>query len=110
MTLQMKTRDLEPDLVLVVEDLAGVADLTQVVSWRIIGRLNGVVVVDSAPDSAVVDPANRSRMTLTRAWVAGDTDTAGEMLIEAEGLWPGSRPQTFPPVSYAKVRFSPDLA
>lgn len=110
MTLEMKTRDLEPDLVLVVEDLAGVADLTQVVSWRIIGRLNGVVVVNGAPGSAVVDPDNHSRATLTRAWVSGDTDTAGDMLIEAEATWPGTRPQTFPPVSYAKVRFSPDLA
>lgn len=110
MTMQMKVHDLEPDLVMTVEDAAGVAHLADVVSWRIIGILRGEVVVDGAPTTTTIDPGNASKMTLTREWVAGETAKPGEMRIEVEAIWPGGRPQTFPPMSYATVRFNTDLA
>lgn len=110
-TMQIKQHDLEPDLVLVVEDLDRRADLGAVAAWRIIGKLRGVVVVDEvlAPGSVVVDPVDTWKATLTRAWVAGETDTAGDMRIEAEAMWPGDRPQTFPSASSETVRINPDL-
>ncbi|MFF4600539.1 hypothetical protein [Amycolatopsis sp. NPDC001319] len=108
-SMQMKQHDLEPALVLIAEDAAGEADLSQVVSWRILGKLAGELVVDGPPDSAVVDPTNPSRVTLTRAWETGETSALGEMRIEAEAMWPGARPQTFPPASYEIVRFYADL-
>lgn len=108
-TLDMKSNDLEPDLVLVPEDADGIADLNGVVSWRIIGKFRGQIIVDAAPDTIVVDPTNHSKATLTRAWQAGETDVIGEALFEAEALWPGNRAQTFPAVGYVKVRFVQDL-
>jgi hypothetical protein len=110
-TMQMKQHDLEPALVLEVADLDRQANLGTVVSWRIIGKLRGVVVVDGPPDSVVVDPVDTWKATLTRAWVAGETDTAGDMRVEAEAMWPGTppRPQTFPSASSETVRFNPDL-
>lgn len=108
-TMQMKVHDLEPALVLVVEDVDRKANLNGVASWRIIGKLRGVVVVDGAPGSVVVDPVDTWKATLTRAWVAGETDTAGDIRIEAEAMWPVNRPQTFPSASSETVRINPDL-
>lgn len=111
MTSMMKQHDLEPALVLIAEDAAGVADLNGVASWRILGKLNGELVLDGAPDTTVVDPDNPARVTLTRAWQAGETSAQGDMRIEVEAMWPGTppRPQTFPPGSYKTIRFYPDL-
>lgn len=108
-SMQMKQHDLEPALVLVAEDAAGTADFNQVVSWRILGKLAGALVVDSAPDTTVVDPSNPAKVTLTRAWQLGETAALGDMRIEAEAMWPGDRPQTFPSASYEIVRFYADL-
>ncbi len=112
MTMQIKQHDLAPALQLTVEDVAGIANLNGVSSWRIIGKLRGVVVVDGAPDTVVVDSVNTAKAVLTRAWHAGETDNAGDMHIEAEATWPGTppRPQTFPSASTETVRINPDLA
>lgn len=107
--MDMKRGDLEPALVLTVEDADGLADLDLVLSWRILGKLRGVLVVDDAPDTVEVDPLNDALATLTRAWVAGETDTVGDMQVEVEATWPGDRKQTFPSVGYSVVRFSADL-
>lgn len=108
-SMQMKQHDLEPDLVLIAEDGAGLADFNDVVSWRILGKLAGELVVDGPPDTFVVDPENSAKVTLTRAWLAGETSALGEMRVEVEAMWPGDRPQTFPPASYETVRFYADL-
>ena len=42
-------------------------------------------------------------------WVAGDTDHAGDLLLEVEVTWPGNRPQTFPADGYETVRVEMDL-
>lgn len=110
MTMEIKQHDLKPDLVINVFDGAQLADLTGVVSWRILGKLKGVLVVDSAPSSAaVIDPLTKWKATLTRAWVSGDTANPGDMRIEVEAMWPGSKPQTFPASSTETVRINPDL-
>lgn len=108
MTMEIKQHDLKPDLTITVQDGAELADLTQVVSWRILGKLRGVLVIDDAPDSVAVDPV-KWKAVLTRAWVSGDTATAGDMRIEVEAMWPGSKPQTFPATSTETVRINPDL-
>ena len=108
MTMEIKQHDLKPDLQIVVQDEAHVADLTGVVSWRILGKLKGVLVVNGAPDSVVVDPV-KWKATLTRAWVSGDTVTAWDMRVEVEAMWPGSKPQTFPASSTGTVRINADL-
>lgn len=105
----MKRGDLEPDLVLIPEDATGVANLNGVASWRVLGRYRGQLVLDDAPDTAVVDPGNSARATLTHAWQAGETDVIGDMLVEAEATWPGGRKQTFPADGYVIVRFHADL-
>lgn len=107
--MQMKRGDLEPALVLTVEDAAGLANLGDVVSWRVIGKLNGLVVVDGAPDTAVVEGGNSSKAVLTREWQGIETGETGDMLIEVEAMWPGARPQTFPGFSYEKVTITNDL-
>ena len=107
--LEMKRGDLEPALVVTVEDAGGVANLNLVTSWRLIGMLNGVVVLDDAPDTAVVDAQNSSKAVLTRAWETAETATVGMMLGEAEATWPGGRKQTFPADGFFQVHFNADL-
>lgn len=109
MSLQIKRGDLEPALVLVAEDAAGTANLNSVVSWRVLASRRGVLVVNGVPDSVVVDPGNPARATLTRRWQAGETDDLGDMRVEVEAMWPGARPQTFPPADYEVVRVHADL-
>jgi hypothetical protein len=108
-SMDMKRGDLEPGLVLTVEDAAGDADLTQVESWRILGKLRGELVVDDAPDTVTPEPGNTAKTTLARAWVTGETDDVGDMQIEAEATWPGGRRQTFPADGYEVVRIRADL-
>mgnify|MGYP001562053329 CR=1 FL=1 len=108
-SMEMKRGDLEPDLVVVVEDAAGLANLNLVVSWRIIGKLHGVLVVNGAPTTVVVDSGNSAKATISRAWVSGETAVTGDMQVEVEAMWPGARPQTFPASGYGVVRIHADL-
>lgn len=107
MILDMTANDLEPDLVLTVGDAGGAADFSTVVSWRVIGVLYGVQIVNAAPASVVVAEGGGSAV-LTYAWELGDTAAAGDMFVYAEALWPGNRPQTFPASGAVTVRFAPD--
>lgn len=111
MPMTIKRGDLEPPLVLTVSDASGAADLRDVASWRVIGSLNGVVVVDSVltPGDVAIDAGTPATAVLTRAWVAGDTATAGELKVEVEASWPVGRPQTFPAVGTEVVTIVPDL-
>lgn len=107
----MKQGDLEPDLVIDITGPGG--DLSTVESWRIIGRLRGETepTFDDPldPGAVVVDPEDASKAVVTRAWVAGDTDISGTLLVEVEAQWPGGRKQTFPTDGYAQVRITDDL-
>lgn len=111
MPMTIKRGDLEPPLVLTVSDDSGASDLRDVASWRVIGSLNGVVVVDSvlSGGNVVINPSTPATAVLTRAWVAGDTATAGDMKIEVEASWPTGRPQTFPATGTEVVTIEPDL-
>lgn len=42
-------------------------------------------------------------------WQPGDTDIAGVYYAEFEVIWPGSRPQTYPPQGYLTVSIEPVL-
>lgn len=107
----MKQNDLEPPLTVVITDPDGDADFNDVASWRVIGALNDSLKIDEAPDSAVVDSTNPSKITLTYRWRLGDTDTVGDMKMEFEAMWPGTppRPQTFPPDDYETVEIIAQL-
>lgn len=111
MPMTIKRGDLEPPLVLTVSDASGATDLRGVSSWRVIGSLNGVVVVDSLLSSGnvAIDAGTPATAVLTRAWVLGDTATAGELKVEVEASWPTGRPQTFPPDGTEVVTILPDL-
>lgn len=111
MPMTIKRGDLEPPLVLTVSDASGASDLRNVTSWRVIGSLNGVVVVNSvlSGGNVAINGATPATAVLTRAWVAGDTATAGEMKIEVEASWPTGRPQTFPADGSEVVHILPDL-
>lgn len=105
----MKQHDLEPDLTLYAEDAAGTADLTQVVSWRVIATMLGQpAFVDTAP-AVTVDPTNHARATVVHSWVSGETAGAGDLKVEVEAMWPAGRPQTFPASGAVTVRIRPDL-
>lgn len=108
MPFKMKQNDLEPPLVVVIQDPDGEADFNDVVSWRTIAAVNGTEKIDAVPES-VVDGTNSSKVTLTYRWQLGDTDTVGDMDVEFEAMWPDSRPQTFPPDGYETVSILPQL-
>jgi len=105
----MKQGDLEPGLVL---DITGPgADLNDVVSWRVIGRLRGqstLLFDDTSPD-VEVDPTDETVAVITHTWVDGETDALGLLLIEVEAIWPGGRPQTFPTNGQTSIRITDDL-
>ena len=102
---KIKRGDLEPPLVVDVTGSTG--DLNGVGSWRIIGKIGALPVVDAPPDNVVVNSPTSA--TLTYEWVAGDTDVVGEMSVEAEAMWPGDRPQTFKPCGFNTVEICQDL-
>jgi len=105
----MKQGDLEPDLVI---DITGPgADLNDVVTWRVIGRLRGqaALLFDDTAPVVVVDPADATKAAVTHAWVSGQTATIGLILVEVEAAWPGGRKQTFPTNGQASIRITDDL-
>ena len=106
MTVEFKQGDLEPSLII---DLWGEdANLNNVVSWRVLGRLRGssaLLFNDTAPN-VVVNPTDAERAVVTHTWTTPQTATLGLLLIEVEAMWPGNRPQTFP---REQVRIAEDL-
>lgn len=107
-----KQHDLEPPLYVDIADGAGTADLTTVVSWRLIARLRDAsepLFIDLAPIVAV-DTNDHSKAVVKHAWQTGETAAAGVLLIEIEATWPGGRKQTFPNNGYIAIRILPDLA
>lgn len=103
----IKQGDLEPPLELLVGGSAG--DLSTVETWHVIGSHNGTVVFDD-PDATFTPGANLQSGVVKHAWVAGETDVLGSMDIETRAIWPGDRPQTFPPKNYCRVVVSKKLA
>lgn len=107
----IKRGDLKPDLVYYASDLAEVvaerADLRDVVSWRLIAVSNGApVFTDAAPTVTVPNGAEPWRVKLTHTWQTAETAVARRITVEAEAMWPGSKPQTFP---VCVVDVKPDL-
>lgn len=88
--MTMYVGDLEPGLELTCMDNRTPVNLTGATAVRVIGAINGVVIFDRAATSFAGTAG-----VVTMAWQAGDTDTVGLMNIEAEVMWPSSRPQTF---------------
>lgn len=109
MTVEFKQGDLEPSLII---DLWGEgADLNDVVSWRLIGRMRGATTLLINRDetaNVVVNPTDAERAVLTHTWTVPETATLGLLLLEVEAHWPGAppRPQTFP---RDQVRITDDL-
>lgn len=103
-----KRGDLEPPLVI---DIASPgADLTDVVSWRLICVRRGSTGIFFTDTSPIVVPASdTSKATVTHNWVDGQTDTAGIYLFEIEAMWPSARPQTFPSKGQVEVQINGDL-
>lgn len=101
----IKQGDLEPPLELEVGGSAG--DLTDVTEWRVIGSRNGEEVFDTA--GTFVPGATPQQGVVKHTWNAGETDELGSMDVEARALWPGDRPQTFPPKNYCRVVVSKKL-
>lgn len=106
-----KVGDLEPPFVLDITAETGV-DFTAATSWRMIARRRSVpgvlLFTDTAP-SPVVDPVNKNKVTLTHAWVSGETALPDVLQIEAEVAWPGGKKQTFPKAGYVTVLIMEDL-
>lgn len=109
MTVEFKQGDLEPSLII---DLYGEgADLNDVVSWRLIGRMRGATALLIDHDetaNVVVNPTDATKAVLTHTWTIPETATLGLLQLEVEAHWPGTpqRPQTFPRI---QVRIADDL-
>jgi hypothetical protein len=102
----IKQGDLEPPLDLQVSGSSG--DLSGVSSWTVTGSRNGDLVFEDT--AANFTPgANATSGVVTHDWVAGETDILGSMDVEATAIWPGDRPQTFPPRKYCRVVVSKKL-
>ena len=102
----IKQGDLEPPLEIEVGGVSG--NLTQVTDWIVVGSREGVEVFsDSA--AAFTPGATTNVGTVKHIWVAGQTDVQGDMDIEVRAIWPGDRPQTFPPRTYCRVLVSKKL-
>lgn len=67
---------------------------------RIIGRQNGELLFDRAPDLVEI-VGNVSIVTMN--WQTGDTDTLGRIRLEVEVNWYPDNPQTFPVEKYKDV-------
>lgn len=106
--MRIKRGDLLPALTATLTDtIAGVVtpvNLTTATSIRVIGRRESATV--NLFDRAVTGGADGK---VTMAWQAGDTSVSGRIYIEVEVMWPGSKPQTFPPSSQLVVRVEDDL-
>lgn len=101
----IKQHDLEPPLEIDVSGSSG--DLTGVDSWTVTGSRNGVEVFSGTGEFT---PGSTPQTgTVKYAWQTGDTDTIGSMDVEAVAMWPGDRPQTFPPKKYCRVMVSKSL-
>lgn len=108
--MTIKKGDLEPALVIDIADSDDQADLNDVDTWRVIGRMVGSATLlfdDTSPD--VVVGADAWTAAVTHEWVAGETNTVGTLRLEVEATWPGGRKQTFPSGDYLQVRIVEDL-
>lgn len=106
MTFEIKRGDLEPPLVVDVSGSSG--DLSTVSSWKVIAKRGATLAfTDVDPVVTLEDPPTAA--AVRHNWVAGETDTAGDLSVEVEATWPGGRKQTFPPDGYVTVTVVPDL-
>lgn len=106
-----KRGDTVPDLVVDLVASPTTTDLTQVDTWRIIGRLYGdedALVVDDVPD-VNVDSTDKWKAVATHQWEPAETALAGLMLLELEATWPSGAKQTFPTSGYIQIRIADDL-
>ena len=101
MTLVLKRGDLTPNLSITLTDDDEPVNLTSATDIRLIGTRRGVVVFDRSLSGS-------AQGVVTMPWQAGDTDDLGVILVEAEVMWPGDKPQTFPHDGFERVRISLD--
>jgi hypothetical protein len=102
----IKQGDLEPPLELEVGGSSG--DLTTVLSWTVIGSRNGDLVFEDTAANFTPGATPQSGV-VTHTWEPGETDILGSMDVDAIGIWPGGRPQTFPPRNHCRVVISKSL-
>lgn len=95
----IKRGDLKPDLIYTAYDGDHLTDLTDVVSWRLIAVSETASIFDDvAPIVTVPDVTQPWLVTLTHLWQVGETAAVRKVKVEAEAMWPGGKPQTFPPI------------
>lgn len=99
--LEMRRGDLKPDLVLdLTDDVLGLVPVTAATSVSIVAQRNGVMLFKRP---AVVDADGVVRME----WQVADTSTPGTIVVEAEIIWPGGKPETIRSENVVKIL--PDL-
>jgi len=93
----IKRGDRKPDLEIIIGDDDAEADFTDVTVGmvRVLGELDGVLVVDGTP-SLVVPSQDGKELTVTYPWGVGETDVAGRMWLSVEVEWAVDNTQTFP--------------
>lgn len=101
--LHIKQHDTAPPVQITVTEWGKRVDLTRAAQIRLLGTLNGVLVLDRlvTGDAAGV---------IKYDWQAGETDVTGRMQIEVEVTWLDGHVQTFPPRGYLPVEIEADLA
>lgn len=98
----MNVGDLEPPWVVDITAADTATDFTAVSSWVFAAYTetgNGKVLAFTDPDPEVTPGAQPFRVTLTHAWVQGETGAAGVLHAVPVAIWPNGRRQSFPGAS-----------
>lgn len=85
------------------------ADLTTITSVKVIAWRGNVLLFNRT----VANPTGADALNgvVTMPWQVGDTSVVADLYMEVEVMWPGSKPQTFPPGEgdYIVCHVTPDL-
>ncbi len=107
MSLYIREGDLEPLLPIQCTGINGAPDLTTATEVEIRMKLVNGTVVTRAPASVTATGIAYLQLE------AGDSDlggaASGELLITVNAVWPGNRPQTFPPDHFLSIGINPQL-
>ncbi len=99
---KIKQNDTRPAMSITCTDRGQPVDLTVASSVRVLGAIDGTLIVDHETTGDAVG-------NVLHEWTTTETGTAGRMKVEVEVMWPDGARQTFPGDGYLEVDIIPDL-
>ena len=103
MAVKIKRGDRRPGVTITCKLDGALADLSLASSLKLLGKLNGNLIINRTVTSASLGKV------VIDAWEATDTNTAGRLQLEVEATWADGTKTTFPPDKYLEVDIIPDL-